>query len=103
MARRRVNNEPRSERGAHMSQAVARIDERTEVASDARPAPAAPSPAPGAAPSPKTGAGRRRSAARYLRPGIVVGSALKGAAYLTWHAFQSINRHLPYGVKQPKW
>ena len=86
-----------------MSQAVARMDERTEGASGGRPTPAAPSPAPGAAPTPKTGVRRAPGVARYLRPGIVVGFTLKGAAYLTWHVFQSINRRLPYGVKQPKW
>src|SRR5213596_1697264 len=90
-------------RGAHMNQAVARMDERTEVAADGRPSPAAPS----SAPEPPTGsmptARRDRGASRYMRPGVIVGSALKGAAHLSWHAFQSINRRLPYGVKQPKW
>src|SRR5882672_8357826 len=81
-----------------MSQAVARIDERTEVGLEARPVPSAPRPAAAPqAPAPK------RGATRYLRPHVVAGSLLKAAAHLTWHAFQALNRRLPYGVKQPKW
>jgi len=85
-----------------MNQAVARIDDRTEVGSEGQPHAAAPRPAPGPAPAPKTPAARR-GVARFLRPHVIVGSALKGAAHLTWHAFQALNTRLPYGVKQPKW
>src|SRR3989454_7447906 len=81
-----------------MSQAVARIDERTEVGLEARPVPPAPRPAAAPqAPAPK------RGATRYIRPHVVAGSLLKAAAHLTWHAFQAVNTRLPYGVKQPKW
>ena len=86
-----------------MNQAVARIDERTEIAAGVRPAPPSTTPAPGPSRAPQTaGPRRRRGLGRYLRPGVVLGTALKGAAQVTWHAFQAVNRCLPYGVKQPK-
>ena len=46
---------------------------------------------------------QRRSVVRYLRPGVILGAGLKGLANLTWHAFQAVNRRVPYGVIQPKW
>jgi uncharacterized radical SAM superfamily Fe-S cluster-containing enzyme len=45
----------------------------------------------------------RRSRARSLRPTVVVGNGLKGAANLAWHAFQAVNRRVPFGSVQPKW
>jgi uncharacterized radical SAM superfamily Fe-S cluster-containing enzyme len=39
----------------------------------------------------------------FLRPSVLVGAGLKGAANLAWHAFQVVNRRLPYGQMQPKW
>src|SRR5436190_10661741 len=81
-----------------MSQAVARIEERTEVGLDARPVAPAPRPvAAPQAPAPKQGA------TRFFRPHVVAGLLLKAAAHLTWHAFQAVNTRLPYGVKKPKW
>jgi len=85
-----------------MSQAVARIDERTEVALDRQAAPPAPRPTSGPAAAPQAPAPKRR-AGRLLHPHVVAGSLLKAAAHLAWHAFQAVNTRLPYGVKQPKW
>ena len=48
-------------------------------------------------------AARRRRATRYLRPDVLIGTGLKGAANLAWHAFQAVNRRIPYGQIQPKW
>jgi len=87
-----------------MSQAVARIDETTESGAGARPSPAATTPAP--QPSRVPQAPRRakpRGFGRYLRPSVLAGLALKGAAQVVWHTFQPLNRRLPYGVKHPKW
>jgi uncharacterized radical SAM superfamily Fe-S cluster-containing enzyme len=47
--------------------------------------------------------GARRARARFLRPTVVVGTGLKGAANLAWHAFQTVNRRVPFGSVQPKW
>ncbi len=80
-----------------MSQAGASVQEQEEVRTSTptlRPAPPAVVPRPGRT---------RRGAARYLRPGVVAGTTLKGIANLAWHAFQAINRLVPYGVVHPKW
>jgi hypothetical protein len=58
--------------------------------------------------TPPPGAGRGAGSAgkpftRYLRPGVMAGGALKGVANLAWHAFQAVNRRIPYGSFQPKW
>jgi len=83
-----------------MSQAVARKHEQQTGAGSAPPAiRSVPPPAP----SKDLSAARTRGPARYLRPSVLVGSALKGMAHLTWHAFQAINRRVPYGTWQPKW
>jgi uncharacterized radical SAM superfamily Fe-S cluster-containing enzyme len=51
----------------------------------------------------KEGRGARRGRPRALRPTVVVGNGLKGAANLAWHAFQAVNRRVPFGSVQPKW
>ncbi|HEV8699731.1 MAG TPA: radical SAM protein [Candidatus Polarisedimenticolia bacterium] len=87
-----------------MSQAVARIDERTESGAGVRPSPTVTTPAPGPSRAPQAPRpGRPKGFGRYLRPGVLAGMALKGAAHVAWHVFQPLNRRLPYGVKQPKW
>jgi len=87
-----------------MNQAVARIDETTEPAAGARPSPVATTPAPQPSRAPQAARpARSRGFGRYLRPSVLAGLALKGAAQVVWHVFQPLNRRLPYGVKQPKW
>jgi hypothetical protein len=46
---------------------------------------------------------KRRTVADYLRPGVILGGALKGLANLAWHAFQAVNRRIPARVIRPKW
>jgi uncharacterized radical SAM superfamily Fe-S cluster-containing enzyme len=48
------------------------------------------------------GTGARAAGSR-LRPTTFVGAGLKGAANVAWHAFQAVNRRVPYGSIQPKW
>jgi uncharacterized radical SAM superfamily Fe-S cluster-containing enzyme len=87
-----------------MNQAVARIDETTEPAAGARPSPVATPPAPQPSRAPQAARpARPRGFGRYLRPSVLAGLALKGAAQVVWNVFQPLNRRLPYGVKQPKW
>ncbi|MEE9291292.1 MAG: radical SAM protein, partial [Acidobacteriota bacterium] len=40
---------------------------------------------------------------RYLRPSTIIGAGIKGVAHLVWHAFQVVNRLVPYGSFKPKW
>src|SRR6266446_6850 len=40
---------------------------------------------------------------RFLRPEVLAGVGLKGIAQVTWHAFQAVNRRLPYGSVKPRW
>jgi hypothetical protein len=40
---------------------------------------------------------------RFLRPSVLLGVGLRGVANLSWHAFQVVNRRIPYGRLQPKW
>ena len=49
------------------------------------------------------GKAARRARPRALRSTVVVGNGLKGAANLAWHAFQAVNRRVPFGSVQPKW
>jgi hypothetical protein len=80
-----------------MNQALARASERTDSApAAATPLAAAPAPRP-------AGARPRRGLRRYLRPAVLVGGAVKGAAHVAWHAFQAVNRRVPYGTFHPKW
>jgi uncharacterized radical SAM superfamily Fe-S cluster-containing enzyme len=44
-----------------------------------------------------------RTARTRLRPTTLVGAGLKGAANVAWHAFQAVNRRVPYGSMHPKW
>jgi uncharacterized radical SAM superfamily Fe-S cluster-containing enzyme len=44
-----------------------------------------------------------RTARNRLRPTTLVGAGLKGAANVAWHAFQAVNRRVPYGSIHPKW
>jgi uncharacterized radical SAM superfamily Fe-S cluster-containing enzyme len=46
---------------------------------------------------------RARTAGTWLRPTTLVGAGLKGAANVAWHAFQAVNRRVPYGSIHPKW
>jgi hypothetical protein len=81
-----------------MNQALARESEPSESGSKApllRPTPA-PAPRGPAAAS-------RKSVARYLRPATILGGVVKALAQLAWHAFQAVNRRLPYGTFQPRW
>ena len=45
----------------------------------------------------------RRKATRYLHPAILAGVTAKGVATILWHAFQAVNRRIPYRRFQPKW
>ncbi len=81
-----------------MNQAVASKETRFEAGPEApeiHPVPIPPRGRPLQAP--------RKGPGRYLRPSVVVGGGLKAAAGVAWHAFQAINRRLPYGTLQPKW
>ena len=76
-----------------MSQAVAHTPDRKVVA--------VPSSGPeGGAERPLVAPRRKRG---YLRPTVLVGAGLKGIANATWHAFQAVNRRIPYGELHPKW
>jgi uncharacterized radical SAM superfamily Fe-S cluster-containing enzyme len=74
-----------------MSQADATISRGDSV--DARSLESAGRPA---------GTGARAAGTRF-RPTTLVGAGLKGAANVAWHAFQAVNRRVPYGSIQPKW
>ncbi len=81
-----------------MSQAVARNEQQAGIGPEApRIRPVPPARPEGRAATPTGGL------ARYLRPAVVVGAGFKGLSHLTWHAFQAVNRRLPYGIFQPKW
>ncbi|MGH9797230.1 MAG: radical SAM protein [Candidatus Polarisedimenticolia bacterium] len=84
-----------------MNQAVARVPEATTVGTSVPPAPTAPAGA--GMPVSGSAAATRRGLKRYLRPQVLVGFAVKGAAQAAWHAFQTVNRRLPYGRFHPKW
>jgi uncharacterized radical SAM superfamily Fe-S cluster-containing enzyme len=82
-----------------MNQALARAPEPSESGANTprlRPAPV-PSGPRGTAPA------GGKTLARSLRPGVILGSGLKGVANLAWHAFQAVNRRLPYGTFHPRW
>ncbi len=82
-----------------MNQAAARELEQAEVGTESPQAPPAPPTPRGsmqATPS-------KRGLSWYLRPTVVAGSGLNVAANLVWHAFQAINRLVPYRTIQPKW
>jgi tetraether lipid synthase len=81
-----------------MNQAVASRNTEIEVESSG--------PAIRPVPSPtreRSGTQTNKGWTRFLRPGVLAGVGLKGAAQLTWHAFQAINRRLPYGSIKPRW
>jgi len=81
-----------------MNQALASKDEQVENGTPApaiRPVTSVPPDRPKVPPPTRL--------TRYLRPSIAVGSGLKGIANLTWHAFQAVNRRIPYHRFQPKW
>ncbi|HEU4403310.1 MAG TPA: radical SAM protein [Candidatus Polarisedimenticolia bacterium] len=80
-----------------MSQAVARAHEQAEIGSGTPPIRPVPSRPRNAAGAPK------KRATRYLRPTVLAGLGLKGVAQIAWHAFQAVNRRVPYKVWQPKW
>jgi uncharacterized radical SAM superfamily Fe-S cluster-containing enzyme len=44
-----------------------------------------------------------RTKTRFLRPGVILGVGVKGAANIAWHAFQAVNRRIPYGQMHPRW
>ena len=81
-----------------MSQAVARNQEPVEIESGTTPIQPSAS-----RPSRPASSAKPRSAARYLRPGVVLGLGLKGIAQVAWHTFQAVNRRIPYRSFQPKW
>ncbi|MFQ5877507.1 MAG: radical SAM protein [Acidobacteriota bacterium] len=86
-----------------MSQAVARVEDQRGVG---RRAPDLRSVSPGTSGDASRGVppgGTKRGITRYLRPNVIVGVGLKGLANLVWHAFQAINRRVPYGSFHPKW
>ncbi len=78
-----------------MSQAVAQRPEEF-AASTPRPGLAAVQPA-------TRPIGLPRRSYPFLRPSVLVGTGLKGVANLAWHAFQAVNRRLPYGQMHPRW
>src|SRR5262245_51394039 len=78
-----------------MSQAVAQRPEESVASS---PRPVAP-----AVDTTSRPLGLPRRSYPFLRPSVIVGAGLKGAAHLAWHAFQAVNRRIPYGQMHPKW
>ncbi|HXH27462.1 MAG TPA: radical SAM protein, partial [Candidatus Polarisedimenticolia bacterium] len=80
-----------------MSQALARQQEPVESLPGAPPRRPADASHPG---TPVTGV---KGMLRYLRPGVAIGLGLKGVANVTWHAFQAVNKRIPYRSFQPKW
>ncbi len=84
-----------------MSQAVARIEEDANLGSS--PPPIGPATPRSTGPRGVNAGPGRKGLGRYLRPGVVLGLGLKGVANAAWHAFQAVNRRLPYGSFQPKW
>src|SRR5688572_4370988 len=96
-ARARSRLERGERRGATMNQALARNDETTESAAGIRPIPITTAPVPGPSRAPQAARpGRPNGIGRYLRPSVLAGMALKGVAHVAWHAFQALNRRLPY-------
>ncbi len=86
-----------------MSQALARIDdERTDVRSAGGRSPRTTG-RPHGAPVPRGGRRRAPGRFRYLRPGVLLGAGLKGAAQIVWHGFQAVNKRIPYRSFKPKW
>ena len=82
-----------------MNQAAARELEQAEVGPASSPAPpvsAAPKGSMLATPS-------KRGPSWYLRPTVLAGTGFKVAATVAWHAFQAVNRLIPYRRLQPKW
>ncbi len=87
-----------------MSQAEARIDNTLHARSTTAPAPhTRPDRAAGVASGNGSRGGGRKRIGRYLRPSTIIGTGIKGAAHLAWHAFQVVNRLVPYRSFKPKW
>jgi tetraether lipid synthase len=82
-----------------MTQAVARLEEKETVGSDAPPI----HPVSPALRGITSGAEPRKRSSPYLRPSVLAGTGLKILANVIWHAFQLVNRRIPYGVLQPRW
>ena len=87
-----------------MSQAEARIENTVHARSTTEPTPPARADRGRGVVSgngARGGGGKRMS--RYLRPSTIIGTGIKGAANLAWHAFQAVNKRVPYRSFQPKW
>jgi uncharacterized radical SAM superfamily Fe-S cluster-containing enzyme len=89
-----------------MSQAVARIEDKSGIGTQAPPTTQASPRSRGTASrsgSVRSERTRRKKLLRYLQPSVLFGTGIKGVANLIWHAFQAVNTRIPYRTFQPKW